>query len=123
GRGGGWAPRAVPPPAAPPAPAPAAASATAPAAVTRMLFTLNGRDATFRNEVFVICLDADGTVGGARPGQKNFLRRSSLAGRIKVLFRPSEEAGAKKVLDLPARDRPLFGIPHNSPLNRPMPRH
>jgi hypothetical protein len=85
-----------------------------------MLFTLTGRDATFRNEVFVICLDADGTVGGVRPGQRAFLRRASLAGRIKLLFRAAEEAGARKVLDVPAGDRLLFGIVQDSTLQRLM---
>jgi uncharacterized repeat protein (TIGR01451 family) len=60
-------------------------------------FTWTLRDARFNNELGVIRVDdADGSIGGIRPGDPRYLRVAATAGRMKVVFRSGESAGISR---------------------------
>jgi uncharacterized repeat protein (TIGR01451 family) len=60
-------------------------------------FTLTARDARFNNELGLIRVDdAEGSIGGIRPGDPRYLRTAAAAGRMRVVFRSGESAGISR---------------------------
>jgi hypothetical protein len=69
---------------------------------------LRQRDARFNNELGVIRVDdADGSIGGIRPGDPRYLGAAAAAGRMQVVFRAGESAGIRREIALRGGERLL----------------
>ena len=69
-------------------------------------FTWTVRDARFNNELGVIRVDdAEGSIGGIRPGDPRYLRTAAAADRMKVVFRSGESAGISREIALRGGER------------------
>jgi hypothetical protein len=69
-------------------------------------FTWTVRDARFNNELGVIRVDdADGSIGGIRPGDPSYLSAAAAAGRMKVVFHAGESAGISREIPLRGGER------------------
>jgi hypothetical protein len=69
-------------------------------------FTFRVRDARFNNELGVIRVDdAEGSIGGIRPGDPRYLRTTAAAGRMRVVFRSGESAGISREIALKGGER------------------
>jgi uncharacterized repeat protein (TIGR01451 family) len=69
-------------------------------------FTWRVRDARFNNELGVIRVDdADGSIGGIRPGDPRYLKAAAAAGRMTVVFHSGESAGIGREIALRGGDR------------------
>src|SRR5262249_55300956 len=68
-----------------------------PPAQVAVRFTWTVRDARFNDELGVIRVDdAEGSIGGVRPGDPRYLRTAAAAGRMRVVFRSGESAGISR---------------------------
>jgi uncharacterized repeat protein (TIGR01451 family) len=70
-------------------------------------FTWTRRDARFNNELGVIRVDdAEGSIGGIRPGDPRYLSTAAAVGRMRVVFHSGESAGISR--DIPLRGGERF---------------
>jgi hypothetical protein len=69
-------------------------------------FTWRLRDARSNNELGVIRVDdANGSIGGIRPGDPRYLRAAASSDRMKVVFRSGESAGISREIALRGSER------------------